>query len=51
MFNADTYWKSHEKDCPYTEGNKCFLIHEDNTPSEACDGCRWNVRKENEETE
>ena len=39
MFNADEYWRSSEKDCPYAEGNRCFLVAE---PSdESCKGCNW----------
>ena len=39
MFNADAYWRSKEKPCPYAEGNKCFLVTESN--EESCKGCRW----------
>ena len=28
MFDADRYWESKEKPCPYAEGNKCFLVVE-----------------------
>ena len=38
-FDADRYWKKHEKDCPYAEGNKCFIVHEPS--NESCKGCRW----------
>ena len=45
-FNADEYWKRHEKDCPYAEGNRCFIVSE---PSdESCKGCRWYEDKEND---
>ena len=47
MFDADAYWKRHEKDCPYAEGNRCFLVAEPG--SESCKGCRWyEEEKEND---
>ena len=33
----DAYWKRHEKDCPYAEGNRCFLV----AGPKSCKGCRW----------
>ena len=52
-FDADRYWKRHEKDCPYAEGNRCFIV---NDPSdESCKGCRWyedwKKEKDNDEEE
>lgn len=50
-FNTDKYWKRHEKDCPYAEGNRCFIVNE---PSdESCTGCRWfeDWKKENNNDE
>ena len=38
-FNADEYWKRHEKDCPYAEGNRCFIVSEPG--DESCKGCLW----------
>ena len=39
-FDAEKYWKRHEKPCPYAEGNRCFLIS--NPSDENCKGCRWH---------
>jgi len=41
FFDADKYWKKHEKDCPYAEGNRCFISSEPGEDSPACKGCRW----------
>lgn len=44
---SDAYWKKHEKDCPYAEGNRCFLVAEPGP--ESCKGCRWyDEEKEND---
>ena len=39
MFDAEKYWRSKEKPCPYAEGNRCFLVVEPG--DESCKGCRW----------
>lgn len=39
MFDADKYWKRKEKNCPYVDGNRCFLVSEPN--DESCKGCNW----------
>ena len=39
VFDANKYWKSKEKPCPYAEGNRCFLVQEPS--AESCKGCRW----------
>ena len=49
MFNADEYWRSKEKPCPYAEVNRCFLVSEPG--DESCKGCRWYEEKREEKTE
>lgn len=39
QFDAKKYWRSKEHDCPYAEGNRCFIV-KDPCP-ESCKGCRW----------
>lgn len=31
------FWRKHEKDCPFAEGNRCFIQPEPN--EENCKGC------------
>lgn len=51
MFDAKKYWNSKEKQCPYAEGNRCFLVSEPG--DESCKGCRWYEwhKKESKEGE